>query len=41
MKRFPSWDEIESIRKEIEVGFDLEDWEICVYREFMRGEMYE
>ena len=35
MKRFPGIDEIESIVKKIEVGFDLEDWEIWVYREFL------
>jgi len=35
MKRFPAWDEIESIRRKVEVGFDLEDCEIWVYREFL------
>lgn len=30
MKRFPSIDEIESIMKKLESGFDLEDWEIWV-----------
>ena len=31
----PKEEEIESIRKKIESGFDLEDWEIWIYREFM------
>jgi len=35
MKRFPSIDEIENIMKKVECSFDLEDWEIWVYKEFM------
>jgi hypothetical protein len=32
---FPTDEEMESIRKKVEVGLELEDWEIWVYREFM------
>jgi len=32
---FPTEEEIKTIRKKIESGFDLEDWEVWVYREFM------
>jgi len=32
---FPTEEEIKTIRKKIESGFDLEDWEGWVYREFM------
>lgn len=35
MGRFPTLDEIENIMKKLEFGFDLEDWEIWVYREFL------
>jgi len=31
----PSDEEMESIRKKVEVGLELDDWEIWVYREFM------
>jgi len=32
---FPTKEEMETIRRKIESGLDLEDWEIWVYREFM------
>ena len=32
---FPTEEEMERIRKKIESGYDLEDWELWVYREFM------
>ena len=32
---FPKREEIEIINRKVEMGFDLEDWEIWVYREFM------
>jgi len=32
---FPTEEEMKNIRKKIESGFDLEDWEVWVYREFM------
>ena len=35
MKRFPNLDEIGQIMKKVEFGFDLEDWEIWFYKEFL------
>lgn len=32
---FPTEEEMKKIKKKIEAGEDLEDWEIWVYREFM------
>lgn len=32
---FPKREEIENIRRKVEEGFDLKDWKIWVYREFM------
>ena len=32
---FPTEEEIKTIKKKIESGFHLEDWEDWVYREFM------
>jgi hypothetical protein len=31
----PSNKEMECIRKKVEVGLELDDWEIWVYKEFM------
>jgi len=35
MKRLPIWEELENIRKKIEAGFELGDWEIWVSKEFL------
>lgn len=35
MFRLPTYKEIENIEKKIELGFELEDWEIWIYREFL------
>jgi len=32
---FPTEEEMKRIKKKIESDFDLEDWEVWVYREFM------
>jgi hypothetical protein len=32
---FPTDEEMEIIKKKIESGLELEDWEIWIYREFM------
>ena len=32
---FPKDEEMEAIKKKVEVGLELDDWEIWVYREFM------
>jgi len=32
---FPTEEEMKRIKKKIESGFELEDWEVWVYREFM------
>jgi hypothetical protein len=31
----PTEEEIENIRRKVEAGMKLEDWEIWIYREFM------
>ena len=35
MEKFPTRDEIERILNKVEFGFELEDWEIWIYREFI------
>jgi len=32
---FPTEEEIKTIKKKLESGFDLEEWEVWVYREFV------